>query len=297
MAEISVGEAAGAGLRLIRREPMAVLGWAALNLAVSVVMMAMLGGMIGQLAAVAARPEPDTADLLGLQMQMMGLQPLASLGGIVLQTVLMGAVFRAVLQPEERRWAYLRLSAQELWLGLVTVVISFGLGVGVMLLILPLAGIAAFVGFAFRETLGVGPLAVMGIVAVLAVVSAVVWLMLRLCMAYPMSFSDRNFRLFESWLLTRGHAGSLFLMFLLAMLAALAIQLVGFLIGVGALVASIGPNWRALLAGDPFVLLRAGAPLMALFVVVYSLASALTAAVTIAPLAEAYRRLRAPDAA
>lgn len=295
MAEISIGEAAGAGLRLLRREPMAVLGWAVLNLAVSVVLLAMMGGMIGQIAAVAARPEPDPADLVGLQMRMMGLQPLATLGGIALQTVVMGAVFRAVLQPEERRWAYLRLSTQELWLGLVAVVISFGVGFGVMLVILPLAGIAAFVGVLFRETLGVWPLVVIGLVALLAIVSAVVWMLLRLCMAYPMSFSDRNFRLFESWPLTRGHAGSLFLVFLLTILAALAVQIVGFLIGASAVAASIAPNWRAL-AGDPFILLRAAGPLIALFVVVNSLASALAAAITIAPLADAYRQLRTADA-
>jgi hypothetical protein len=296
MADISVAKAAGAGLRLIRREPLAVLGWAGLNLVLSAAMLTLLGGLIAQVAAMAGQPEPQGADLIGLQMQMMGLQPLFTLSGIVMQTLLMGAVFRAVLQPDERRWAYLRLSGQELWLGLVTVAISFGLGFGVAVLMLPLAAVAAFVSLAFRETLGAWGMASVGIAAVLAVVTAVVWLMLRLSMAYPMSFSDRNFRLFESWTLTRGHTGSLFLVYLLAVLMAVAIQAVGFAVAATAVLASTGPNWQALLSGDPLLLFRTGGSLIAVFVVLYSLLGALTAAIVTAPLAYAYRQLRAADA-
>jgi hypothetical protein len=296
MAEISVGRAAGAGLRIIRREPLAVLGWAALNLAMSVALLSLFGGLIARVLAVAGQPQPDSSDFIGLQMQMVGLQPLFTLGGIVMQTLVMGAVFRAVLQPEARRWAYLRLSGQELWLGLVTVVISFGIGFGVVILIFPLAAIAAFLSLAFRESLGVWGMVSAGLVAFLIVMSAVVWLMLRLCMAYPMSFADRNFRLFESWAFTRGHVGKLFLVFLVAVLIALAIQVVAFVIGAAAVVATLGPDWKALIAGDALALFRAGGPLMAVLVVVWAVLASLTAAITTAPLADAYRQLKGADA-
>lgn len=293
MAEISVGQAVGAGFRVIRREPLAVLGWAALNLATSVAVLALFGGMIAQIVAIGQRPDPEMPDLVGLQMQMVGLQPLFSLGGLVLQAVLMGAIFRAVLQPEERRWAYLRLSGQELWLGLVLVVISFGLAFGVMLLILPLAGVAAIVGIAFRDTLGVLGMVAVGVVALLTVVSAIVWVTLRLSMAYPMSFTDRNFRLFESWTFTRGHLGKLFLVLLSVVLIALAIQVLAFLIGAAAVVATVGPEWKALIAGDPLTLFRIGGPLTAVLVVAWAVLAALTATITTAPLADAYRQLTA----
>lgn len=296
MAELRVGQAAGAGLRIIRRDPVAVLGWAGLNLVLTAVLLTLFGGLIAQTAAIAAHGEPRTADLAGLQLQMMGLQPLVSLGAIVMQTVVMGAVFRAVLQPQERRWAYLRLSGQELWLGLVTVAISFGVGIGVAMLILPLAAIVAFVGIAFRETIGVWAMVAVGGLAALAVGVAVVWLMLRLCMAYPMSFADRNFRLFESWTRTRGHTASLFLVFVLAGLMAVAVQAVGLAIAAVAVLVTIGPNWQALLAGDPLLLFRTGGALIAVFVVVYSLFGAVVAAITTAPLADAYRQLTGADA-
>ncbi|HEX2562248.1 hypothetical protein [Phenylobacterium sp.] len=294
MAEISVGQAVGAGFRLIRREPKAVLGWALLYLAFAAAMMALFGGVFAQFfAALSQDAEPDAAQLMGLNAQMMALQPLVTLGGVVLQTVLMAAVFRAVLQPEERRWAYLRLSGQELWLGLVYLVLSFGLAILAMMLLFPIVGLAVFVGYLFREALGPWGIALIGGPVVAAFMGGLIWLMLRLCLAYPMSFADRNFRLFESWTLTRGHAGRLFLVFLLAVLTALAIQLVGFLIGAGAVVASIGPDWKSLMAGDPLVLFRIGGPLIAAIVVVGSVLSAVVAVITVAPLADVYRQLTA----
>lgn len=299
MAEISVAQAAGAGLRLIRREPKAVLGWAGLYLAVTGALVALMGVTFANFFAVLGQAdgsEPEIADMVALQMQMMALQPLFMVGVFALQTVMMGAVFRAVLQPEERRWAYLRLSSQELWLFLVYIVLSFGIGIAASILLFPLAGIAGVVGFAFRDSLGPWAMALVAVPGLLALVAAVIWLMLRLCLAYPMSFADRNFRVFESWAMTRGHAGRLFLVFLLAVLIALAVQLVGFAVCAGVLLAVIGPDWQALTAGDPLLLFRTIGPLMVLFVIIGSVLSAVMAAITTAPLAEAYRQLAAADA-
>lgn len=294
MAEISVGRAAGAGLRLIRREPKAVLGWALFYLAVTAVLLALAGATFAQFFAVLARAdgaEPEVADMVALQMQMMAIQPLFMLGILVMQIVMMGAIFRAVLEPDERRWAYLRLSGQELWLGLAYIVLSFGIGFAASMLLFPVAGIAAFVGVAFRDSLGPWGMALVGVPGLLALIAVVIWLMLRLCLAYPMSFADRNFRVFESWTITRGHAGRLFLVFLLAVLIALAVQVVGFVIFAGALLAAIGPNWQALLDGDPFLLFRTIGPLLALFAILGSALSAAMAVITTAPLAEVYRQL------
>lgn len=296
MAEISVGQAVGAGFRILRREPLAVAGWAALYLVVGVAAMALLGGMFAQFFAVLATGDgrqPEMADLMALQMQMMALQPLITLGALVLQTVMMGAIFRAVLEPEARCWAYLRLSGQELWLGLVSIVMSFAIGFGAMVLLFPVVGIAAFVGLAFRESLGPWGMALFGLPAALALVAVVIWVTLRLCMAYPMSFADRNFRLFESWGATRGQAGRLFLVFLAVVLVAVAIQLVGLLIGAGVVAATLGASWRSLSTIDPALLFRAGGALIALLVALGSGLSALTSVITTAPLADAYRQLRA----
>ncbi|MDX9996890.1 MAG: hypothetical protein WCY15_02555 [Phenylobacterium sp.] len=296
MAELSIGQAAGAGLRLIRREPLAVLGWAGLFLVLTAAMLLMLGGLVAQTAALAGQAEPDPADLVGMQLQMMGLQPLFTLGGLAVQTVVMAAVFRAVLQPEERRFAYLRFSAQELWLGLVTLTISFGLGFAIALAVFPLAGMTAFMGFMLQQAMDAWGFVLVGGLAFVVLFVGVVWLMLRLSMAYPMSFAERTFRLFESWTLTRGHVAPLFLIFLLAMLLALAIQLLFLAIGVTAILASLGASWQAALASDPLLLFRSAGSLIAVFAVLYSLAAALTAAIVMAPLADAYRQLVAEPA-
>lgn len=299
MTQLSVRQAAGAGFRLIGREPLAVLGWAALYLVLAAAAAALLGATFGNFFVVLAQAgdaEPAFSDMLALQMQMMATQSLFMLGALGLQTVMMGAVFRAVLQPEERRWAYLRLSSQELWLAIVYFVLSFGIGVAAGMLLFPVAALAAFLGIAFRDSLGAWGMAMVGIPGLIALIAVTVWLMLRLCLAYPMSFAERNFRLFESWAATRGHAGRLFLVFLLTTLAVLTIQLAGFVLFAGILIAAIGPQWQALLAGDPLLLFRTVAPLTALFVVLGSALSAVTAVIATAPLADVYRQLAASDA-
>ena len=54
-----------------------------------------------------------------------------------------------------------------------------------------------------------------GLIAGLGAIFGLVVLALRLSMAGPMTFVAGEFRLFQSWRLTRGHAGSLFLVALL----------------------------------------------------------------------------------
>lgn len=56
MTQLSVREAAGAGFRLIRREPLAVLGWAALYLVLAAAAAALLGATFGNFFVVLARP-------------------------------------------------------------------------------------------------------------------------------------------------------------------------------------------------------------------------------------------------
>ena len=57
---------------------------------------------------------------------------------IVVHAILMGAVFRAVLTPDESRWAYLRLGRQEVALGLTNLVVAMLATIMVLTLVIPL---------------------------------------------------------------------------------------------------------------------------------------------------------------
>lgn len=256
---------------------------------------ALMGGFFAQLWSM-GDAEPDVAQMVEIQLQMMGFQSVLMLGIYALQILLMAAVFRSVLHPEERRWAYLRFSARELWLLLAYLLVTFGLSMAAMVLIFPLAGIGALIGFSLHEIAGPWAMGLVIAPIILGGVALIVWLSIRFSMAFPMTFEDRTLRLFESWSLTRGRVRKLFLMFLSVVLIAIGIQLVLTAVCVGVLVAFVGPRWDALLDGDVTTMLQGGGIALALSATLGSLMAAVVTALAHAPLADAYRQLKGPQA-
>ena len=109
----------------------------------------------------------------------------------------------------------------------------------------------------------------LGLIAVVVLV----WLGLRLSMAAPMTFVDRQFRLFESWSLTRGSAWRLLGVAVLSLLMVFVLELVVAGVVLGAMFAAAGQSPRtriemALRASErftagvrrPFTILRLPAP-------------------------------------
>jgi hypothetical protein len=126
------------------------------------------------------------------------------------QVMLAGAVFRAVLQPQDRRFLYLRLSGQEGWLTVCILVLMLFMVIAMVVVMIPLSIIFAIAMVASGgggEAGGVLASILIGFAAL----AALTWGLLRFSMAPLMSFSDRNLRLFESWTFTRGHAWRMFL--------------------------------------------------------------------------------------
>jgi hypothetical protein len=174
------------------------------------------------------------AAMMRLQGQMMAANSLAQLGQLVAQVLLMCAIFRAVLTPEDSRFFYLRLTMGELMAGLmmlfVTVLLVMGIFAAVLLGVILVAGAAA----ASPEAA-----VVLGIVAVLALIAGGVWLALRFSLAPVMSFAQRGFPLVEAWKLTQGKVGSLLIVGLLTVFIVVALQIVVFGALVGASIAAI----------------------------------------------------------
>jgi hypothetical protein len=298
MAKIAIGETAVSGLTLTRREPMAVLIWGLAIFVLGVLPAigmgaSFLGPIRDMIAMQRAGVEPTFQDMMALQMRVMTVQPMLVLLSIVLRSVLAAAVFRAVLEPRDRGFGYLRLGKVELWLILVAMVAT-------ILSFLAIFGAAIIIGVTVGVSSMAGSKAVpslIGVVGGFAVFGAAIWVVLRLSMAFPMTFADRKFRLFESWSLTKGHSLSLLLTFLLVLVIIWLMEMVIFAIvaAVGVTVAGAshfdGAALSDFFARPPEQWLPAVVPWALGLGLIISLFGGLVMAVTIAPLAQAYRQL------
>ena len=311
MARFSVTDAATSGFGVIRREPLAVLVWGAVILVVLVLPICGLSlGLFSQLAAVSkgfantpgapAPTDPAMMDqMMRFESQLIGLDLAAALFAVAMYAVIAGAVFRAVLEPEQKRFFFLRVGGQELWLGLlfltqgILTYIVFFVG---MLVVALLAGLGYLAGSSGGTSSGVTAAILVGVVAGLGAYGTLIWALLRLSMAAPMSFTQRQFRLFESWDFTRGQGWRLLGMFALVMLIILGLELVLYgVIGVGLLAVGggIAPFIQSLQTRSPDAVIRALAPIFVVGAGLGAFVMAGLLTIVFAPVATAYRDLRA----
>ena len=232
MARISVGEAAGAGFKVIGANPVAAfLVWTLTYLIISAVPFLIIGGMIAGDVQSFGDADPDQIVAFANKIQM--IQPLMMLASIVVMAVIYNAIFRAVLKPEDKGFFYMKLGGEEFWQGLVQLCLSILLGLITFAIILAgaaVGGIVFFIGQAagspsagWIQAIGIG-------LVILACVVAIVWIALRLSLAGPATLHKGQFELFESWTLTKGHTGQLFLVALVVGL--IVTVLYGVLIGI-----------------------------------------------------------------
>ncbi len=314
MANLDVVRSATAGFGVIARNPLAVLIWGLVLLVVSIApALLIMGGFLSSMINIAAQQdagvEPDPEAVMAMMVPMMAGYPLLFLTSILARVMMTGAIFRSVLEPEARRWFYLRLGAQELWMGLVMVVLSImaGMLISVFWLFgfLVIGSIAAASGaIASPEPpLWLAPIAVL---VGLAGVGGLIWLALRFSMALPMSFAERQFRLFESWSFTRGKAGSLLLVGILTWVIIVVIQLalwivcmVVFGVAIAGAVGVSGADEHAIEAffqQPPAVWIAAAAPWLIIGGIVLAVLGAVFTTLFTAPWAEAYRQLKGAGA-
>ncbi|EJL36218.1 hypothetical protein PMI01_01064 [Caulobacter sp. AP07] len=313
MARFSVSGAATSGFGVIGREPVAVLTWGALILLVLILPFAGLGwavvpdfvAFVKAGAASQGSPEMDPqmmTRLMQMQTKMTLFNLVYWLGGTLVKAVIAAAVFRIVLEPDQKGFAFLRLGAQELWLGLVFLVmgvLAYLVCLVAMLAVAILAGLAYVFGAMANPEAGAASCILVAVLAGLVATGAVVWAMLRLSMAGPMSFSERKFLLFEAWPLTRGQAWPLLGMVLLLALIVIALEMVVYgVAGVGFLAFSstLIPMFEGLAKQPPEAWVRALWPLAAGVAVLGSLLAGPAMALIFAPWATAYRDLRATPA-
>lgn len=307
MADFSVTAAVGAGFQVIGRKPLAVMVWGLLMALSAVPALLILLWVLPEFQmAMAERAQgvapPSMASLARLQLKLTLLQPVMMVTNAVLYAVLSAAVYRAVLTPEDDRRFYLRFGAAELWLILLTLVVGVLFGLALVVVMIVGGGFTAALVYALKDA-GAGPIALVVTVAVVAFTWLITWLALRLSMAAPMTFAERQFRLFESWTLTRGHAGSLFgVGLILTLFCLVLITLLQAVAMAGVAGALIGGGYSeealaAFLARPVSAWLIDAAPWVVLSLATVSVVGAGVMTIWYAAWAHAYRQLRGEAAA
>jgi len=253
MRTISVGKAIGAGFRLIARDPTAFLAWCGVYFLIGVLPQGLaLGPAFAMMRELAAGATPTSPEVLQIQAQAMRYQPLSYLALLLMVALLLPAIYRAVLRPADRGVFYFRLGARELWMTVTVVALVI---IWILALIVAMIPLVIIIGVAAATSggSGAGGVGLAGVGVMLLVFGGTVWAGLRLSFAPVMSFADATFRLPESWRLTRGHAGRLFLVALCLFLLMLVIEAVLFG-GAFAVFAATAPDFGPAMMRNPAAL-------------------------------------------
>jgi hypothetical protein len=308
MTQISIGAAIGSGFGLVGRRPVSVLIWGLPAVALSVLAIwllaplyaTMISAAISQAQSGASGPPPGFAAFGPQAVMTSSLIWLLDIVQVFAASIVYCAVFRAILHPDKPGFAYLRVGVPELMLTLLTFAAVIVFIVAIVVLAIPIGlivGVTAAAG---------GKGAVAGVVMLIPLLLLVLFVALvvvglRFAFVGPMMVDDGKFHFMESWTLTRGHVGALFLIGLGLVAVAIAVELVvgALMLGLGAAgffgVAGGVQGLPAFLKLPPSEMLSRLAPLLGVYLVALIPIQGCLLAIFGAPWARAYRDLR-PDA-
>ena len=265
MIRFSPVEAALEGLRVVRREPWAVLYWIAV--------WALALAAIGAIKAVGGGPvaRGSHRDTLGI------IRSYGPLGMVLVPSLLAlwvmntATVYRAVLRPGEHGWHLFKLGADEARIAAVSA--------GGAVLIAIFSGVPAYLLFVLFSPIFEAAPGLNRPIAVVGTISTIVldfWIIVRLSLVPVQTFAEQRFPLNQYWPFARRRAWTLFLSYMLVAIEMLVVIVALLLIGgwvLDALIHAINawsgpPIWRRvlMLALVPFVALQAAAVSVALSV-------------------------------
>ena len=204
-----------------------------------------------------------------------------------------------MLRPGEGRWAFLRLSGDELrQLLLFLLMIAVGIGAEIVLIIA-----AAIVGVGLALALAAAGLSGAHWAIVIMVVlcyAALAYFGVRLSLASPLTFDSRRVDLFGSWALTRGRfwklLGAYLLVYLLVIIVGLLVLTISVVLGAVA-GGGLGAAGTMLFHPDTSSLAAYFTPARLLFTLIWAAASALLWPLMLMPAPEIYRQLTRAEGA
>jgi hypothetical protein len=246
MSEISVGSAVGAGFGLITRRPLSVLTWGLLRVGFLVAFFAIYAPTlismiteITQQAQTGSEGQPSQAAVASLMSHMFLLQGiglLAQIVGLFVSSMIICAVARAVVHPERRAFASLRLGAPEFFIVILSFGLSFALAFCLIIVLIPFAIATAFLIAGHQY---VAAAIVVGL-GVLVLLIGGIYIAARFAFVVPMMVDDGRFHLFDAWSLTKGRVGGIVLIGLCLFLIAVVLGLILDIVFVGLGAAALG---------------------------------------------------------
>ena len=229
MPAFSPTDAAFEGFRLTREQPRVVAAWAALyalmSLITAVVMVTTIGPEFATLRATAEGAIPSDPAEAARQSRVLApflliMLPLV----LVFWSVLTCAVYRAILQPEERGFGRIRFGAVEIrMMGLITIL--FMLTISTLFVFRVAFNFGAIVAATSGAVGGV-----LGNLIRLAALAAITAFWIRLSLAGPITYATRRIQVFPSWALTKGHFWRLAAAYGLAIVLALVVVVLAMVI-------------------------------------------------------------------
>ena len=287
MSQLSVGGSAVAGLKLLAGRPWLILIWPAFLLGAFIlqgVMFFILAG--GAIISMAGDPQAATDPAFaGQLMARLAIPYLVLLvTSLLVNAMLVTAVNRAILRPDEPSAGYLRLGADELR----QVVLMLAIGIPMLVFYL----IALLIAGLLSSLLpGIGFL----VGTVLFVVMIAVPLV-RFSLAGAQTFDSRAIRILDSWTLTKGRFWPLLGAYALAWLMVVGLVLAFAFAFVAMTAGSLDPEALQRMQLDPTsagALAGVLAGVILLYMLVLPIVSAVATTVTTAPPAAIFKQIAA----
>jgi len=224
MTTFSPVQAALEGVRMTRRKPLVVLAWAALYFAMLIVLGLVIafafGGTVRADLALLSRTN-DVRELIDIVARRQGtLLPLIAFA-VALQSVISVAIMRAVVHPQERRLAYLRVGPEE---GRQFVVALVGWAVALVVTALPSA-VLVLIGAGLISLGAVETNRWVEVLGAIAVAGLSIWFGIRLSLLSITTFAEGKLSLRRTWMLTDHHFWHLLGMYALAVVLTILVGL------------------------------------------------------------------------
>jgi hypothetical protein len=281
MVGFSVQDVAFGGFADVRSHPRALLVWTPLAFAASIGLQLVSVGVAAPPLA-AWSPSQDPAVTLALIQKLLPAELATGLLALVVSAIMQTTMIRLVLRPQDSRFGYVRLGADEarqFGLALLSVLVIGGVYFAVVF--------ACSLLFVLLAAVTGAPVVFAIVLALAATLAAVALVAVRLSLAPALTFERRRVDLFGSWALTRGRFWPLLGVYVMVLALCAVVYVVAAILifGLGGLV--LGPDMAAL-GRPPETLAALFSPLRLILGLFGSFLSALVWPVLFTPSARLY---------